>query len=121
MCAGEYVLWLEGENERLEAIVARLPHTGDGVPLVIHAHPYVWVHCRRAGLYRPGEGVGWWRMRVDGYEEPDRLYGWVEGSHVESFATYDCFSTQAAGVAEKAWRAGRDRGGETWDNMPTTR
>ncbi len=93
MSDGEYIRRLEGEVERLRAIVAKLPKTKDGVPVVPGMD--VWV---------PGHGV-WdvkpWKIKVtaidsDGYVSTN-IGGRPEHWHVDKCAD----SREAAEAAIK--------------------
>ena len=86
------------EIDRLQAIVDRLPKTADGVPIVPHDQPTVWVFTKRTGLYRPGEPAQWWDMIVHSYED-GKLVGFVGGSHMAKIDPSECYSTKEAAEA----------------------
>ena len=86
------------EIERLRAIVDKLPKTADGVVIIAHKRPTVWVWTKRTGLYRPNEGPGWWPAIVEHYDG-DRLMMMVAGSHIEKVSPSQCYSTREAAEA----------------------
>ena len=82
-------------------IVSRLPHTADGVPIIPHEHPIVFVFSRRKGLYRPGEKADWWEMRIDSFDGED-FVGFVAGSHMARFKPGECYASVEVAMAAGA-------------------
>ncbi len=93
---------LRSQLDVAKAVIAKLPKTADGVPVIVHEHPVVFVFTKRKGLYRPGEKADWWEMVVDMFDG-ERFSGVVAGSHKAAFRSEYCYSTyKAATVATAA-------------------
>lgn len=87
----------KAEIERLQAIVDKLPTTADGVPVLVHESPRIWVFTKRTGLYRSGEKTQWWQMRVDRFKD-GFFHGYVDGSHMDAFPASECYSTSEEAI-----------------------
>lgn len=82
-------------------IIAKLPKTADGVVVIVHEHPVVFVFTKRKGLYRPGEKADWWEMVVDTFDG-ECFSGVVAGSHKAAFRSEYCYSTYKAATMAAA-------------------
>ena len=102
-CIARQLAKANAENDRLQAIVDKLPKTADGVPVA----PGMTVYFCRDGSPHIVGAFHEWSSDPDEYEVGDAVPCWNEEKRYSARCLGDCYSTRKA--AEAAINGGRQR------------